>query len=380
MRKSTATRFLALIALLAAGCGPATNPVSQATSSPSQNATPTPARGQCDSTHRCLALVTLRGSDNLVVRDISDLDHPSTVANLGPVTAVGGYGEAVIQFVSATELTSLLNGGIVKMPLSGSPKTPVPGSAKDAAEPAWSPDGTSVAYTTQRGSYESGDVKLDVHLLSSGTDRIVGSTPGLGIGGCEYIASCTLPNWLDVRLAFSPDGQSFSFVAEGFGASFFRVWSSDGTLLKSIDTQSTTMSAWSSQTLYFRDGGGVEAWKAGANSTFLPGVAWIKPSASPAGGTVVYTVRDAAGWGHIYLVDTSTGQTHELKAQRTDAVFLTSRYVWYRGERACVEADQCGPNPPFHPGNGKTYIYDLQTGTEYESVITNVYDAWPHAA
>jgi hypothetical protein len=27
---------------------------------------------------------------------------------------------------------------------------------------------------------------------------------------------------------------------------------------------------------------------------------------------------------------------------------------------------------------GKTYIYDLQTGTETESRITAVYDVWPH--
>jgi hypothetical protein len=27
-----------------------------------------------------------------------------------------------------------------------------------------------------------------------------------------------------------------------------------------------------------------------------------------------------------------------------------------------------------------TYIYDLQTGTEWESIITNVADAWPHGA
>jgi hypothetical protein len=29
---------------------------------------------------------------------------------------------------------------------------------------------------------------------------------------------------------------------------------------------------------------------------------------------------------------------------------------------------------------GKTYIYDLQTGTETESIITQVFDVWPHPA
>jgi dipeptidyl aminopeptidase/acylaminoacyl peptidase len=202
----------------------------------------------------------------------------------------------------------------------------------------------------------------------------------MGGGGCESIASCTLPNWLDSRLAFSPDGKFFAFVAQGFGTSFMYVWSSDGMLIKSDQTKLTTMSTWSAQSLYFRDGGGVEAWHDGAISRFLADVGWIKPSASPAGGKVVYTVRGAGGWGHIYLVETGTGKARELKAQRTDAVFLTSRYVWYRGERACVAADGCGPNPPFHPESGMTYIYDLQTGTEFGSIITGVYDVWPHAA
>lgn len=365
----------AVIALLTA-CGPSSNPAAHLTASPSAAATasPAPDLGVCDATHRCLAIVTLRGSDNVVVRDITDLDHPSTVANLGTITASGRYGQTVLQFINARELTYALNGGVVTMPLSGSPKSPVAGAATGAGLVAWSPDGTAVVYAT------GGNDKLEVHLLQAGADRIVGSTPGLGIGGCEYIASCTLPNWLDVRLAFSPDGKSFSFVAQGFGASFFRVWSSDGTLVKSIDSQSTTMSAWSGHALYYRDGSGVEAWRPGTSAQFLPGVAWIKPSASPAGGSVVYTTRDSSGWGHIHVVDSATATARELKAQRTDAVFLTSRYIWYRGERACVDADQCGPNPPFHPGNGKAYIYDLQTGTEYESIIANVYDVWPHAA
>src|SRR5205814_3645908 len=182
------------------------------------------------------------------------------------------------------------------------PRTPVAGTADDASDPVWSPDGTAVVYRTVGGSAENGDEHLDVHLLRGGTDRVVGTTPGLGGGGCVLLGSCTLPNWLDSRLGFSPDGKFFSFVAQGFGASFIYVWSSDGTLLTSDKTQTKTMSTWSAQSLYFRDGSGVEAWHDGAISKFLPGVGWIKPSASPAGGMVVYTVRGAGRWGHIYLV------------------------------------------------------------------------------
>jgi hypothetical protein len=56
--------------------------------------------------------------------------------------------------------------------------------------------------------------------------------------------------------------------------------------------------------------------------------------------------------------------------------FLTSRYLWYMGERPCKASDACafGPTIATVP-----YIYDLQTGTEYQSIILSVWDVWPHA-
>jgi hypothetical protein len=185
---------------------------------------------------------------------------------------------------------------------------------------------------------------------------------------------------LDYQLSYSPDGTTISLVANLFSWVVFRVWTADGKLLRSADSQNATMSAWSGTGLYFRAPAGVHALRNGVDSTFLPGVAWFKPHASPGGGQIVYTARDGSGWGHVYVVDTTTKNVHELRAARTNAVFLTSRYIWYRGERACVAADQCGPNPPFHPFSGKTYIYDLQDGTESESIITSVQDIWPHPA
>jgi hypothetical protein len=79
------------------------------------------------------------------------------------------------------------------------------------------------------------------------------------------------------------------------------------------------------------------------------------------------------------VVDTTTKNIRELKRARNEPVFLTARYVWYRGERACVATDQCDGSVPVIP-DGKTYIYDLNDGTETESIITGVLDVWPHAA
>ena len=365
-------RLLAVTALLAAGCGsvnaPATGNVTSGASTTSLVVSPSPTQ---TSTPR-LALVTLRGSNAYVVRDVTDISHPRTIGNLGTIPGL----TATPQFVDATEVSYATQAGLFRMPISGSPKVLV---AKGAGGGEWSPDGRAVVYAIA-SSTDPYSGTITIHQLRDGHDQVLGSMPHGGVGGCETLAGCSLPNWLDFRLSYSPDGTLISLVVDTFSGTVFRVWTSEGKLLKSSDGQGATMSTWSGQSLYFRDAKGVEVWHGGVVSSILPGAAWIKPKGSSAGGQIVYTVRDSGGWGHIYVVDATTGKDRELKSQRTDAVFLTSRYIWYEGERACLAADQCGPTPPFHPLSGKTYIYDLQDGTETESIITSVSDVWPHAA
>jgi len=309
-------------------------------------------------------LVSLRGSAGLVVRDITDINHPSTIGTVDVSSQP--------KFVNASDVSYVdQNGNLVRVAYSGSPRTIV---AACASLFDWSHDGTSVVYLTQNDSGMD-----DLHQVSAGADRVPASMPAGGVGGCETIEGCAIANSVDFRLSYSPDGTTISVVSNGFGKSVFRVISSDGKLLKSSDSLAATMSAWSGDGLYFRDGAGVEVWRAGAVSTLLPGVEWIRPKASPGGGKIVYVARDNSGWAHTYVVDTTTRIVRELKTGRTEPVFLTSRYVWYQGERECVPTDGCGANPPFHPLSGKTYIYDLQDGTEAESVITRVADVWPHA-
>jgi hypothetical protein len=309
-------------------------------------------------------LVTLRGSNSYVVRDITDINHPKTVSSLGAISAP--------VFVSATELSYANDSSLFRAPLAGSPKTLV---TSQGGAGTWSPDGGAVLYTTYVNTETA-----TVHQLKAGRDQVMGSVPGGGVGGCESIAGCAIANTLDYRLLYSPDGNLVSLVTTGLSGSSFRVWSSDGTLLKRSDSQGPTMSAWSGSKLYFRDAKGVEVWRGGTISLFLPGVTWIRPKASPKGGQIVYVARDSSGWAHTYIVDTTTKKVRELKKARSEPVFLTSRYIWYQGERACTAAEACGPRPPLHPASGKTYIYDLQTATESESVITGVADVWPHAA
>ncbi|MEA2655126.1 MAG: hypothetical protein QOI23_491 [Chloroflexota bacterium] len=359
-------RMLAVTTLLAAACGSSGSPPTGNAASPSTAAsTPSAASSSCPPpSNRCLALVTLRGSASFVVRDLTDINHPKTVGNLGAISAP--------VFVSASEVSYAIDSNLYRAPLAGSPKTLV---TSQGSAGVWNSDGSAVIYTTAVSPDST-----TAHQLKAGRDQVLGSVPGGGGGGCESVAGCAIVNSLDFRLLYSPDGTLISLVTTGFSGSSIRVWSSDGKLLKTSDAQGPTMSAWSGSSLYFRDAAGVKAWRQGLVSPFLPGVAWIKPQASAAGGQAVYTARDSSGWGHVYLVDTSTKVVRELESHRSNAVFLTSRYLWYQGERACVAADVCGATPPWHPASGKTYIYDLQTGTETESIITSVSDVWPHAA
>ena len=134
---------LAAIVLLATACGgtptgsiATPSPSSEATATP-VSATPSPVAGAC---HPCLALVTLRGSNQLVVRDITDISHARTISTLASLSAP--------QFVNATELSYLdySSNSIVRVPLGGSPKSIVASSNQFAGYVDWSPDATADHY------------------------------------------------------------------------------------------------------------------------------------------------------------------------------------------------------------------------------------------
>jgi len=370
MKTAAALRVLAISTLLTAACGfggtptgSVTSPSPPATASPSAVPSPSSApTAVCSVSNRCLALVTLRGSDAIVVRDITDINHPTTISKVG-----------LAAFVSATELSYEDSTTLYRMPLSGSPKTVVAKATKGIGLFAWTADGRTAGYMTADG----------LHVISEGRDRTFGEPLPVPAGGygCEGQVEC-VDGW-DSRLAFSSDGAYISLVVVSGPVTGFRLWSSDGKLLtipplQDQTIQGGTMSVWSGRTLYFRDSSGVEAWTDGVTSRFLPGVQWVRPKASPAGGAILYEARDRSGLAHVYLVNTATKKITELKAARSEPAFLTSRYVWYAGERLCLPTDRCAMTSTLP--TGKTYIYDLQTGTEYTSIITNVIDVWPHAA
>src|SRR6266568_476686 len=423
MRTAPALRALAVTTLLTAACG-AVNPlaghdvstppaamsvqptvasapptVSPPTPSPTPTPTPRPVPSPVYLAAQCMApsgrrlvLVTLRGSDHIVVRDITDISHPTTVSNLrtypAPVGASTAMEGAIGQFVCETEVSFVggadgdfygLPTNLFRAPLSGSSKLVINGN--EVFVFAWGRDGGTLLYVTPAPG-EEGFARLDLHELRGGVDRVIGSMPPMGVGGCET-SPCPGPfqdpgdKW-DFRLSYSSDEAFISVVYSGI-RSFLRVWSSAGKLLGSSDGLETNMSVWSGANLYFRDAMGIEMWHNGTISTFLPGVAWIRPKASPAGGQILYETRDAQRLTHISIVDTVTRKVTELASGRSEPACLTSQFIWYQAEPACESTGKCDSGFPGI-ASGSTYIYDLVSGTESGSVITSVIDGWPRGA
>src|SRR6266550_6299748 len=170
-------RLVAATALLAAGCGSgnpsATGSVTSALPTSTVTATPTSTKS--------LALVNLRGVSHIVVRDLSDIDHPTTLAALGMTPPQP-------QFVSSTEFAYLdpdvigdfatYPANLMRAPFSGSPKTLMVSAVHGIFLYAFAPDGRTAAYLSTH-SFGS-----ELHLVSGGNDRLVSSMPSI-LGGCE---------------------------------------------------------------------------------------------------------------------------------------------------------------------------------------------------
>src|SRR2546428_7621453 len=185
-------RILAVTALLTAACGSPANLTGNASSaSRIGTLTPNPVSPTAAPSIHYLALVTLRGSNVIVVRDITDIAHPKTVGTVGQVPAPQFASGSLITYATASDMWSEpVGGSATRMP------PPFPGIGAFA----WSPDGNSLVFMHGDAAADSG---MDVSLWTrGGAFTALGSIPPGGVGGCETYASCTLPNWMDFQLHF----------------------------------------------------------------------------------------------------------------------------------------------------------------------------------
>jgi hypothetical protein len=242
----------------------------------------------------------------------------------------------------------------------------------------WSPDGQSFTYLVDPQDSGNPANALQWHLASGGVDRVISTAPIW----C-YCGGGSENNSLSV--AFSPDGQFISLIDNLQKGTNLQVRRLDGSLvgdeIRGDQNYPNPVSwgTWSGIELFYRDAHGVQRWSGGVSKPFLPGIVWIYPVSSPGGGQIAYDVRGSDGLSHAYVAEVTGARVRQLSSQpRMLPVYLSPRYIWYRGERLC------GANEPgicrTTTITGKTYIYDLQTGTESESIITDIADVWPHGA
>lgn len=324
-----------------------------------------------------LALVTLIGSADLVVRDITDISKPVTRCTFKTcIQYCSSFGPQSIGFISRTQVSYMVNsaGGnaLYVADLGTKRMTLVLRFPEDSAPMsyAWAPDGSALVYVITSAA----GTETELHRLKGGQDQILATMPAVPAVGCE--AQCVGEDTWDYGLTYSPDGNYIS-LTDSIVEPVFRIWTADGKQLNPPDSEIRAWSVWTGGQQYVAGAGGVQVWRGGSSTLFLPGVSWMRPSASGA-GQIIYEVRDASGWMHVYTVDTVTTKIVELKKARINPTYLTPRYVWYGGERACVAADHCAAFPTV--ATGTTYVYDLLTTTETQSVITGVADVWPHSA
>jgi hypothetical protein len=347
---------------------PSPSPDTTSVASLTASCTAPPAAGEQ------LALVALQGGTGIVVRDITDIAHPTTRCTI----ARGG---STYRFVSATEITyvafasgDLGAAGAMYMFNTVIGTTSLvrswsySGPAADVY--AWSPDGSRLSYLS------SDTTGLKWHLLSASGDRVLAT---LGTIPARDVS----PDNDDAMVGFSSDGQ-YVAVEQTYtgGTNPVRIQvdrASDGSIV--YTRHDGTMAAWAGAgaRLYFRTTAGVQSWDPTHGVVSIsPNLVWIHPQASPDGSRMAFSVLNAQT-NHIgEVLDLTTGATHSLSLEpRVGAAFLNASLVWYAGETICTTVTPCGLGGPAL--SGQTYIYDLGSDVETQSLDTDYYDAWPHS-
>ncbi len=380
----------ALLALVACGGSPTASPTAStsppATITPSSSPSfpsptpsgptpPAPATVKCSSPiaeGATLALVTLRNTKGVIVRDLSDVSKPVSRC------VITGAGANFFRFVNVNHISYIVTssdgaGALYLVALATQRTTLVRSWTNEGSlywVYAWSPDGSMLTYLSSNGD------KVAWHLLSAAGDvklSDLGSIPGRGVDA----------NNDDAMVGFSAEGKYVALEntfsnATGAAKPFQIVRLADNKLVYS--RTNGTMATWGSNgaTFYFRTTVGVEAWDAagGTTRTVVPqGFRWIHPSTSADGNRIAYVDLDGKGNhfpGYVQLAD---GQAFRVSSRpRTHAAFLTSTLMWYAEET--VACTQCDTVPQL---TGRTYIYDVVAKTESASIITALFDSWPHS-
>ena len=353
--------------------------------------TPAPVAFACSSqipSGSTLALATLRGSTDVVVRDITDLSKPLTRCAFKSCSQwCESYGPDFARFVTGSRISYIVRSGdgagAMYLADLATQKTALVRKWSAADNYfwvfAWSPDGNSLTYFTS-----------DQWLIRTATGDVALSPLGKDLG---YNFNRNSDSQM---VGFSADGQYAAVdqsidlgtkqVDGGYGiqkgALFKVVRLSDKKVVYS--RSDGTMAAWAGvgAHLYFRTSSGLEEWDPiNGRQLVVGGLAWTNPVPSADGKRIAFLATDANGHhfaSELRLTDQPLRPITLSSLPRAGIAFLNPTVVWYAEEAACNQSPcRCDDAicEPFL--TGRTYVHDLMTGTISASVLTAIADTWP---
>ncbi len=317
----------------------------------------------------------LRNVSGVIVRDITDINHPSTKCTIAGGSYFRFYDSSHVSYIVFANGDLGAAGALYMIDLTAQTTSLVrvwTNGGYASWVYAWSPDGQELTYISSDPSGASW------HMLSGGGDRVLSK---LG----PVVPRDVNSDVDDAMVGFSADGRYVAIEQTFTGGSTAspvppiqvnRV-SDAGVAYTRTDG---TMAAWggANANFYFRTSAGVQMWApSGSVTSVSAGLNWIRPWPSPDGSRMAFSVLNAQQ-NHVgQVLDLTSGTVHALSANpRAGAAFLNASLVWYAGETICTTATPCGLGGP--PLSGSSYIYDLGSDVETGSIDTVFYDSWPH--
>ena len=323
-----------------------------------------------------LVLAKLAGSNSMVVRDVSNLDNPTTLCTF----ASAPYRP---RFVSPTRIVYSAGDSLEVADLSTQRTStwgfagPSPSSLEDFAAAG----NGSIMYLVGHAN------NLEWRLSDGAIDRLIQGLPAVyGRGG--------VIDYDSTMLGYSADGRYMALVTTySFGPNAavgedapFEIRDAAGHLVfsdpaaggsASAPSRGPTMATWAptGATLYYRDQQGVWSWDPVAgNRLILPGVQWVSPHFDPSGNWIAYSIGPGGEMHNVEVYQPSNGATTRIAGPgRNDPKFLAPGVLWYRDEVPCP------PGPCGHYTVGADgFIWQMPNGPELPSRIVDVYDTFPH--